>query len=138
MTIIIINIRIFNQWRYEIRNFGDGMKIYNSKLIHDYINGNDIIDYDIEELENDYRFMMKVIDYTKNKNMYNLCSDEVKKNYTFVKFMIEKFKDDVNFIAKVADYYLDQTNDEDITYNELNIIMDSIVNTDIDSELLSY
>ena len=64
------------------------MNKYNSKVVFDYINGNEIIDYNIDELEDDYEFMMMVINYTNDKNMYNLCSDEVKTNYEFYNKML--------------------------------------------------
>ena len=43
------------------------MKTYNKKLIYDYIMGNDIEDFDTDELENNPEFMMEVIKYTKDK-----------------------------------------------------------------------
>ena len=63
-------------------------KKYNSKIIFDYIVGNDLDGYSIDELENDPNFMMDVIKITRDKRMYNLCSDDIKKNCTFVEFLI--------------------------------------------------
>ena len=54
------------------------VKKYSRKTIADYING-EALDYKIDELENDPKFMMLVIDFINDKNFYNLCSDEVKK-----------------------------------------------------------
>lgn len=31
--------------------------------------------------------MIKVIEYSNDLNMYNLCSDNLKKDYNFVKFL---------------------------------------------------
>ena len=81
-------------------------KEYNLKLIKDYVEGNDLEDYNIDELENDYEFMISVIKYTNDKNIYNLCSDEVKNNYEFVKFIINYFKNDIEFIDKISEQYL--------------------------------
>ncbi len=97
---------------------------YSKELIFNYVNGNDIAPFDIDELENDCAFMMQVIDYTKDKNMYNLCSDELKNNYNFLKFMINTFSNDKKFIVSLANDYLAKHNDdEDITVMELNIMM---------------
>ena len=63
-------------------------KSYSDKIVNDYIYGNDIEEYDIGQLENDPVFMMQVIDKTNDKKMYKFCSDEVKNNYEFVKFII--------------------------------------------------
>jgi len=111
---------------------------YNKKLIFDYIIGNDIEGITIEELENDYKFMIEVIKYTKDKNMYNLCSNEVKKNYEFVRFMVETFKDDIKFIDEIATNYLEQINSGDITSRELTIIMSNIIGDCEDMELNTY
>ncbi len=88
------------------------MSKYNRKVILDYINGNEIVDYDIEELEDDYEFMIEIMNYTNDKNMYNLCSDKVKNNYDFVKFVVNKFRNDLNFICQIADNFLQNVKDE--------------------------
>ena len=40
-------------------------KKISKKIVLDYISGNDILDYDIDELENNHEFMMDVIRFTK-------------------------------------------------------------------------
>ena len=106
-------------------------KSYSDKIVNDYIYGNDIEEYDIEQLENDPVFMMQVIDKTNDKKMYKFCSDEVKNNYEFVKFIIYKFKSDKDFIVKIADDYLknNNKNSEEINIDctELSIIMENIL-----------
>jgi len=92
---------------------------YNINLIKDYVLGNDI-DYNIEALEDDYNFMIDVINYTNDKNMYNFCGNKVKNNYEFVKYIIIKFKTDKNFICNVVDNYLENEKDE---INKLDIII---------------
>lgn len=96
-------------------------KNYSSKLVFDYITGNEITGYNIDDLENDYEFMIQVIKHTKDKNMYNLCSKEVQTNYKFVKFMIETFKNDLKFICDVADNYLKTVPSESIDGIEIMI-----------------
>ena len=96
-------------------------KNYSSKLVFDYITGNEITGYNIDDLENDYEFMIQVMKHTKDKNMYNLCSKEVQTNYKFVKFMIETFKNDLKFICDVADNYLKTVPSESIDGIEIMI-----------------
>ena len=98
------------------------MEKYNIKNINDYIKGEKVEGYSIEELENDKEFMMLVIKKTNDKNFYKLCSEGVKKDYEFVKYLITKFKDDIEYICEVADFYLKDLDDE-ITRIELIIIM---------------
>ena len=105
------------------------MKKYSKESINDYILGNDVEGYSIEELENDKDFMMLVIEATNDKRIYDLCSEDVKKNYDFVKYLVNKFKDDINFICNVADYYLSSTEDE-LTVMELNILMSELTSKD--------
>ena len=83
------------------------MNKYDNKIVNDYINGNDIDDFNIDDLENDSMFMKKVIVASNDKNFYRLCSDRVKKDYNFIKFVIYKFKEDIEFISKVADELFD-------------------------------
>ena len=101
------------------------MEKYDKKIIDAYINGNDIENYSIEELENDKKFMMMVITLTNDKNFYNLCSKELKKDYEFVRFVIQKFNNDIDFICKVADLYLNAVEDE-LTRTELVVLMSDL------------
>lgn len=84
---------------------------YDIKLVMDYVEGNDITGYDIEELENDYKFMRDVIMYTNDKRMYLLSSKNVRSNYDFANFVIDKFKKDINFVCYVADNYIQNSED---------------------------
>lgn len=114
------------------------MSNYLSKeLVKKYINGEDIHNYNIEELENDYNFMKSVIEYSNDKNIYKLCGENLKKNYQFVKFLLYRFKDDINFITEVADYYinnncnLEQTN---IEYEEIIILISNLTKNKVNEE----
>lgn len=100
---------------------------YNEELVNKYIYGLEIEDYNIEELENDIEFMEEVILKTRDKNFYKLCSKELKNDYKFIKFIIDLFKTDKEFICQVADKYLDNVNDE-TNRIELLIIMNNLVN----------
>lgn len=98
------------------------MKKYSRELIINYINGNDIEEYDINELENDKLFMKKVIYFSNDEKMYKLCSDELKKDYEFVKYIVLKFQNNIDFITTVADYFLDNS-DNELERTELVLIM---------------
>lgn len=101
------------------------MEKYNKELIMNYINGNDITDYDLNELEDDKLFMTKVIEFSNDEKMYNFCSDNLKKDYEFIKYIILKFKNNIKFITSVADYFLENT-DTDYERTELSIIMSKL------------
>ena len=96
--------------------------MYSIKTIESYIKGEDIKEYTIEELENDSKFMLMVAFTTNDKNIYNLCSENVKLDYEFVKMMIKRFKNDLSFVCQIANYYLENSNDEENNL-ELHIIM---------------
>lgn len=98
---------------------------YDVRILWNYINGYYL--ENVDELESDYRFMMDVIKMARDKNMYNLCSHDIKCNYDFVKFLILTFKDDKEFVHGVASYYLNNTNIEDVTASELVFIMCDIL-----------
>jgi len=99
------------------------MAKYDNKLIEDYIQGNDIEEYDIEDLENDYEFMISVFEKTNDKKMYNFCSDSLKKDYRLVKYLINKYNDDLDYITNVADNFLEDVQEE-IERLEICLIMD--------------
>ena len=64
---------------------------YDEDTVINYINGLDIKGYSLDELEDDYLFMMQVINYTNDIKMCNFCSAKVLNNYEFVKNLIRKF-----------------------------------------------
>ena len=102
------------------------MKKIDISLVKKYVNGEDLGEFTIEQLENDKEFMMRVISYTNDIKMYFFCSDKVKQDYEFVKYLVLKFKDNSDFITSVADNYLDNT-DTDWESKELSIIMERVL-----------
>lgn len=109
---------------------------YDLKLINDYINAEDIHEYSLEELENNPKFMESVIRVSNDKNFYDLCSIEVKNDYEFVQFMIDKFNYDLSFVDKVATIYLGNCNDE---FSKISVIvkMCNISRTGNDSDIFA-
>lgn len=90
--------------------------IYDKDLVYDYILGNDLGEYNPDELSNDYNFMIDVFNVRQDMKMYDLCSDELKCNYSFVKYIINMFKYNKQFTIKVANNYL-----RNVPYNEVNV-----------------
>ena len=106
------------------------MKKIDISLVKKYVNGEDLGEYTTEQLENDKDFMIGVIGYTNDIKMYSLCSESVKNDYEFVKYLVLKFKENPEFIIKVADKYLDNT-DTDWERKELSIIMEKILPSEL-------
>ena len=75
-------------------------------LINKYINGDEIDEKTIEELEDNREFMTAVIDKTNDKKLYSLCSDRLKGDLEFAKFLVNKFKDDIDFVLDFNTDYL--------------------------------
>jgi len=115
------------------------MKKYTGKMIIDYIRGNDIEGIDIEELEDDFHFMRKVILYSNDKNMFQLCSSRLQKDFEFIKFIIFQFQRDLDFVDRIAKSYLQQLPpEEDKTRYELAIIMCKIANPQNKEQFMEY
>ncbi|MBQ9072204.1 MAG: hypothetical protein IJY25_03510 [Bacilli bacterium] len=114
--------------------------MYNKKLIYDYVMGNDILEYDLDTLENDSTFMKQVIDFTNDKNTYNLCGEQVKNDYDFIKYIIHKFQDDSKFIIEVANEYIKNNQTQDFEPNcvELKIIMSDIGKRKNEDEFINF
>ena len=108
------------------------MKENKKNLVQKYINGEEIPESVLKDLEKDKKFMMEVIKASKDKNIYNLCAEELKKDYEFIKYLILTFKDDVNFITMVANEYLN-TNPKQEEVIELSVIMDDIIGYTVDN-----
>ena len=102
-------------------------------LVRKYINGEELGNYSREQLENDKDFIMEVINNTNNPNIYFSCSERLKKDYNFVKFLVLKFWYDAEFIKKVADYYLNNV-DSEIERIELNILMSELLPNDLSNK----
>lgn len=101
------------------------MKKFTNKTILDYISGNDIEGFTLEELEDNIDFMKSVINYTNDKNMVSMCSKRVQESPEFVKFIIYKFQNDLDFICRIADEFLKLRKKKEEDY-EIAIIMNEL------------
>ena len=80
------------------------------KLLFNYIHGNDIIGYDVETLEDDPLFMAEVLKYSRDKKMYQFCSEKVKSDYNFIMSVIDTFQDDKRFVEQIARNFILKNN----------------------------
>lgn len=108
-----------------------------SKLVNDYIDGKDIKEYSIEQLENNKYFMEKVLDTSNDYKMYHYCSDKVKTDTGFIRFLIKKFNNNLNFLCNAVDYYSEHTNDND-NIIEISIIMRDLLKANNDERFYKY
>lgn len=90
----------------------------NIKLLKDYIDGKIIDEETLNALEDDYTFMSTCINQTNDKKLYNLCSENLKNNYEFIKFLMDKFSNDEEYIDKLLMYCLKNSK---IKNTELNV-----------------
>lgn len=100
---------------------------YNEETVINYINGEDIEKFSLEELENDSFFMYSVIKRSKDVRLYDNASDEVKKSFAFVYSLVEIYKNNIDFIIKIVDYYFENNKDFDFKKIELLVILNKII-----------
>ena len=98
---------------------------YEKKLIDDYINGNDIVGYNLEELEDNADFMREVLLRTEDAKMYYMCSNKLKGDLRFVLFLIEKFYKCTHIINDIIVNYF-KINNNDIKRKEFELCLASL------------
>ena len=103
----------------------------NKKLIWKFLNGEKVN-------TNNYNFYIEAINITNDKELYYKCPKKVKQNYMFVLYIIEKFKNDIDFINEVAQNYLSKTSKNNYTYQELTFIMSDLIDTHKDNKYSNY
>ena len=114
---------------------------FDNKLINDYINGNDIDATLLEQLEDNTDFMIEVIKKSNDKKMYLFCGDNVKKDFKFVEFFIQKFKSDTNLINEVATTFLNsrkKSNNFDLEKDTIIVLMNNLTKNIDDDNLMKY
>lgn len=74
---------------------------------------------------------------SNDKNFYDFAEESVKTDYRFVKFIINKFKEDENLITVAADTYI-ESQDNEQNYIELLIIMCNLVKDKNDKNYKKY
>ena len=98
------------------------MEVLDLKMVCDYILSKRISKKKISYLEDDVEYMMLTMIKSNDPRMYRFCSDKVKLDYNFVKFYVNRFRDNYAYADTAARYYLEHSNNP---FNdlELNIIM---------------
>jgi len=109
---------------------------YDIELIANYIDGDELIGYDIEELENDIDFMIMVINACNDKRMYNMCSDSLKRNLVFIEYLINKFHNDVAFIEMISEEFMKNASEQEKL--ELEIILSKYLKYDSSDVIMAY
>ena len=112
------------------------MRKYSISLVLDYINGQDIEDYDVTELENDMEFMKLVFDVCDDKKMYIYVGDNLKKNIDFIKYLIRKFNKDIDFCLMVGREYINCASKNDGL--EIKIILCNYFKKTMADEIINY
>lgn len=92
------------------------MKKYTKKTVYDYLLGNNIDDYDIDELENDPEFMADVV--CRDINSYNLCSKEIRNNFIFVKKVLKHHNIDPAYALIIYNNYRESFDETDYDKEE--------------------
>lgn len=91
-------------------------------LIWNYING-DLVDNKVR-LEDDYKFMVDVLNVSRDKNMYYNCSDDLKYSFDLSYFIIDKFRDDEDFVLDVAANFFENSSDIEKRKDMLLLVAD--------------
>ena len=95
---------------------------YSPEIVEAYINGKDI-KYNIDELELDYKFMIRVLEATKDPKIYDkLCDDILKKDPLFVSDVIKVFSHNKKAVSKIAAEYI-KNNEEYASLSTLEVAL---------------
>ena len=110
-------------------------------IVQAYLKGDDLPNnISIDEFENNPELMFLAILSSGDKRLYDLCSNNVKKDFFFVNMLIRKFSDDKEFVEQVGDYYLANYNKEEL--NErikiLLLLIKTLDRRDNNIELFKY
>lgn len=103
------------------------MNKYSKKLVDDYIRNKCLGEFDSGTLENDFEFMKQVFDVSGDPNMYMCCSDELKKNYEMVFYLVNKFKRNEYFINQLCLEYIVNNSEQYQECLELAIMTNEIL-----------
>lgn len=107
------------------------------KLIDSYINGEVNDTSLVKYLEEDKHFMEKVMLKTKDVSYYDKCSNRIKTNTGFMRFLIKHFQANLDFLCNAVDYYFDNTKDED-NRMEIALLMTAITKKYDDHRHVKY
>ena len=75
-------------------------------LVDDYISGKINEPLKLKKLYNDITFMELLLLNTRDPKYYNLCSEELKNNISFVIFLSKLFDNDLNLVFSIVNHYV--------------------------------
>lgn len=99
------------------------MIMYNQNTVNKYLKGEDIVSFELEDLENDESFMLDVLKTSLDYKMFDFCSDELKQDHSFIISVLNLFCNEKAFINELAQNYLKSIEENSITYNEIIVLM---------------
>ncbi len=94
----------------------------NRALVKRYINGESVVPFKVEDLENNPEFMEEVLISSKDKKYYEKCSTAVKGNFDFAIKIMTFFMEDKEFVKEVASQFISNNplNEEDTILEEID------------------
>ena len=107
------------------------------KLIDNYINGEYIDEDLLSKIEKSKYFMEKVIDKSNDYKMYYYCSDDIKSDTGFMRFLIKKFSNNIDFLCEAGDFYFGHYKDE-IGSIEIAVLLKIILKNKDDDRYQKY
>ena len=113
------------------------MEKENEELIDQYINGEYIEEETLKKLENNKYFMEKVIEKTNDYKMYYYCSNNIKRDTGFLRFLMKRFPNNLDFLCEAGDYYFKNNKDEYGSI-EIAIILRAILKSNNDERYTKY
>ena len=113
------------------------MAVIDEKILDDYINGEYIDEELVKRLENNKLFMERVIDKTNDYKMYYYCSEKVKSDSGFIRFLMKKYMNNLDFLCEISDYYFERC-DKDPYAIEIALLARVILKKQEDDRYLKY
>ena len=84
---------------------------YDKAILDAFVLGHEITEYNVEELKDNYKFMLDAVRFSKNKRIYDMASARVKNNIDFVVGAIKVFKNDELFVRKLYNDFINNCTD---------------------------
>ena len=112
--------------------------LYNKQMVFDYVSGAEMDEELLEKLEDNERFMVDVINHSKDIKLYNYCSKRVKQSSRLVLFLIKEFKSDIDFLINAAEFCFENEELTEIEELEIQIELAKLFDRTQDDRLAKY
>ena len=102
------------------------MPKYSKSLIDRYLLGEEVKDVNFDELENDLDFIIAAIEQSDDKKMAFHAGENVKKDINFVKYIMNEYGEDVEFVEQIVSDYkkIHEEQDDFCDIFEVNILLE--------------